>query len=188
MLHCLGISASLARLVYRIRTRRFWWDDFWAFVAVLSDLVFLMAFSINGTSVFSPICSSPLVRLPFYLINKQLISEDSVCLRAAFFFLVVASNYRASEARKVLILVAVTSTLWGSRMSIAVAIVRLVPPGHGQCMAKGAAVLFSLIWCGLLTEKLYTCQNQPATSRIFRCLLPIRAGILEICSMCKTAF
>lgn len=75
LLHCLGISASLARLVYRIRTRRFWWDDFWAFVAVLSDLVFLMAFSINGTSVFSPICNSPLVRLPFYLINKQLIRK-----------------------------------------------------------------------------------------------------------------
>lgn len=141
LLHCLGISASLARLVYRIRTRRFWWDDFWAFVAVLSDLVFLMAFSIN----------------------------------------VVASNYRASEARKFLILVAVTSTLWGSRMSIAIAIVRLVPPGHGQRMAKGAAVLFSLIWCGLLTEKLYACQNQSSTSRIFQCLLPIRAGILEIC-------
>ncbi|KAJ3575610.1 hypothetical protein NP233_g996 [Leucocoprinus birnbaumii] len=144
LLHCLGNIASVTRLIYRARTRRLWWDDFWAFIAMLSDLMMLATFF--GT--------------------RSVIEHDA----------------RMSKTFQTVILFTYTSVLWGARMSMAVTIVRLLPPGRGHCVAKGAAVVFALTWCGLLVEKVYTCQSKLDAPGHWSCALPTNTGILELCT------
>lgn len=45
--------AAFSRLIYRTRTRRLWWDDFWAFIAMLGDLALITLFGTrHGTAVY----------------------------------------------------------------------------------------------------------------------------------------
>lgn len=146
-LNCLGNTTSLARLLYRARTQRLWWDDFWAFTAMLSDIAMLVLFDTR----YGPYVAS-------------------------------GHDPHMSEIRQALGFFTMTSVLWGARMSVAITIVRLVPPGRGRCVAKGIAVLFALMWCGLLVHKLYICQSQFGLPGLISCLLPINSGYFELCT------
>lgn len=48
--HSIAFLTTFFRLVHRFKTRRLWWDDFWAFIALLSDLfvwIIFMVITIN---------------------------------------------------------------------------------------------------------------------------------------------
>lgn len=45
--HALAILACITRLVYRKRTCRLWWDDFWALVALLCECTTVVAYGIR---------------------------------------------------------------------------------------------------------------------------------------------
>jgi hypothetical protein len=88
-----------------------------------------------------------------------------------------------AEVRLVLSTLGGTSIIWGARLSLAVTIVRLVPLGRGRRVAKGAAVLFALMWGGLLVQKLLVCQTRFGTTSLSNCALPTQTGVFELCSM-----
>ncbi|KAF9448123.1 hypothetical protein P691DRAFT_775641 [Macrolepiota fuliginosa MF-IS2] len=46
ILHALAIPACVVRLFYRQQTNRLWWDDFWAFIALLFDGMMIAAVSL----------------------------------------------------------------------------------------------------------------------------------------------
>lgn len=48
--HGLAVIATLFRLFDRHRMRRLWWDDFWAFVALLMDIPLMIAFFLRPES------------------------------------------------------------------------------------------------------------------------------------------
>ncbi|KAF9450723.1 hypothetical protein P691DRAFT_773649 [Macrolepiota fuliginosa MF-IS2] len=79
------------------------------------------------------------------------------------------------------ILITFSSTLWGSRLSIAVAIVRLVPPGCGHRIAKSVSVLFGVTWIIIIVQKSFICGGSPNLN-IAKCKIPKETGILELCT------
>ncbi|KAF8972580.1 hypothetical protein BDZ97DRAFT_842218 [Flammula alnicola] len=44
IIHACALSTSCFRLLHRLRIRRLWWDDFWAFVAIISDIILFSIF------------------------------------------------------------------------------------------------------------------------------------------------
>ncbi|KAF8154166.1 hypothetical protein B0H34DRAFT_800049 [Crassisporium funariophilum] len=44
IVHSLAFLSTVFRLGHRIRSRRFWWDDFWALIALLSDILLWVIF------------------------------------------------------------------------------------------------------------------------------------------------
>ncbi|KAF9054128.1 hypothetical protein BJ165DRAFT_686374 [Panaeolus papilionaceus] len=69
-LHVLGTGTTLLRLIHRLVVQKLWWDDFWAFMAmVLSIIPFALYFSLKAIFAlrsFSLISFSVLGGLVFY--------------------------------------------------------------------------------------------------------------------------
>lgn len=65
MVHSLAIVSTAFRLTYRVRIRRFWWDDFCAFVALVLDAGLLACLWIQayvtGSRLPSRVASGSLV-------------------------------------------------------------------------------------------------------------------------------
>ena len=74
-----------------------------------------------------------------------------------------------------------------ARMTVAVTIVRLLPRGPSQRVAKGVSILFGLMALGICLQKVAACTPQQA--RISRCTsiknYKVYTAILELVSECK---
>ncbi|KAF8982501.1 hypothetical protein BDQ17DRAFT_1505819 [Cyathus striatus] len=54
ILHSFAISSTIFRLAYRARFRQLWWDDFWAFFALINTVLFFAA-HLRASLEFPPI-------------------------------------------------------------------------------------------------------------------------------------
>ncbi|KAF9554778.1 hypothetical protein CPC08DRAFT_782936 [Agrocybe pediades] len=125
--HAVAIPSTVLRLFYRFKSKRLWWDDFWAAVALLGEVVMIVVYmvALNGNINKNP--SSP-VKRP-----------------------------KSWEARRWLILLSYAIALWSARLTVAVTIVRFLQQGRARRVAKGVSFLFVFFLVGIMLQKIAVC-------------------------------
>ncbi|KAH7925356.1 hypothetical protein BV22DRAFT_444637 [Leucogyrophana mollusca] len=129
VLQGLAILFTAFRLWYRVRIRRFWWEDTWALMALLCDLVGLA----SGWVYFSSCASSSVLKCVLcpQATRGQALNVSSLVYSFSF-----------------------TSVVWSVRMSIILSILRIVyPSSHIRRITYGVATLFAVLWGVLMALK-----------------------------------
>ncbi|TFK38024.1 hypothetical protein BDQ12DRAFT_579741, partial [Crucibulum laeve] len=141
--HSLGIISTVFRLAQRYRTRRLWWDDWWAFIAMTS--------TIGLMTVYLALPWAKIVFGPISVYNRTVWAT----------------------------LVLYTTALWSARLSVSVAIVRLLSPASlVRRTAIGASYCFAAFWASLIVQKLFLCGAVSVSKPI--CPVPRSAAYLEL--------
>ncbi|TFK36604.1 hypothetical protein BDQ12DRAFT_654354 [Crucibulum laeve] len=141
--HSLAILSTVFRLAHRYRTRRLWWDDWWAFIAVISTIALMIVY----------------LALPW---AKIIFGPISVYNRTLWTTLILF-----------------TTALWSARLSVAVTIVRLLPPATlVRRIAVGVSCCFVVFWAALLVQKIFLCGTVTVTHWV--CPIPRSTGYLEL--------
>ncbi|KAF9450526.1 hypothetical protein P691DRAFT_773868 [Macrolepiota fuliginosa MF-IS2] len=78
ILHALAIPTCVARLFYRRRTHRLWWDDFWAFVALLWDCAMIIVISLRKVQVDAK--KSNFIRFATYVTAASTLWGARLCI------------------------------------------------------------------------------------------------------------
>jgi len=137
VMHGIGILSTSLRLGYRWRRRQLYWDDFWAFVALIGDVVIMV--------VFLVIC---LVNLSAYTVpsflgcshrftgNASLTTNSFIWWSTLFFG---------------------PTVMWATRLSIAVTVVRILPDGRTRLISKASCGVFGIMWLIVMVQKIFTC-------------------------------
>jgi len=189
--HSIAFLMTFFRLAHRFNTRRLWWDDFWAFVAILSDIFVWIIFMLT-TSIFPIITPSGkhLERLLCHKINEPplgarmkpiSLSTRSFLRLGTLIFYTTTLWYDLTQSyiTEVYIANCYRQTIYrAARMSVAVTIVRLLNPGHFRAVARMAALILGAFWLSLVVQKIFICggdwHNVPA------CPIPRVTGYLEL--------
>ncbi|KAF9554779.1 hypothetical protein CPC08DRAFT_766457 [Agrocybe pediades] len=129
--HAVAIPSTVLRLLYRSKSKRLWWDDFWAGVALVGEIIMIVIYmvTLNGNIGKNP---PPPGKRP-----------------------------KTWEVRRWLILVSYAVTLWTARLTVAVTIVRLLQQGRGRRVAKGVSFLFVFFLVGIILQKIAVCIPKP---------------------------
>ncbi|KAF8993454.1 hypothetical protein BDQ17DRAFT_139340 [Cyathus striatus] len=128
--HTLAITSTTFRLWRRYTTRKLWWDDFWAFVALVVDLLFFASVWLRwevptGANTVPP--QGPLLR------------------RITLFWLSALLT---------------PCVAWPARVSMCMSISRLAPPTARRRRALFAlAVVFLLLGAVLTAQKIWICAG-----------------------------
>ncbi|KAH7923933.1 hypothetical protein BV22DRAFT_548888 [Leucogyrophana mollusca] len=133
--HSIAISCTIFRLSYRWYMRHFWWEDAWASLALLADVVCLIC-----TWLSLPV-SGPMVP-----VNGPIGGYPAMPPIA------VVANW--------LLVVAFTSVPWSARLSVISSVIRVVNPEPKlHRFAFWAAASFGAMWIALVSQKLYACVH-----------------------------
>ncbi|KAF9562886.1 hypothetical protein CPC08DRAFT_357169 [Agrocybe pediades] len=151
--HAVAFLSTVFRLVYRFRANRLWWDDLWAFVALLTDTMVWVVYVV--IVVVRP-GNSP-------VLNGVPLQPHSLSLQLFFRFGT---------------LIPFTTTLWAARASVAVTIVRLLNPGLFRTIAKMATYIFGAFWLALVVQKLFMCGTD--WRKVPQCSVPPATGYIEL--------
>ncbi|KAG5222628.1 hypothetical protein IMY05_C2474000200 [Salix suchowensis] len=118
--HGLAVIATLFRLFDRHRMRRLWWDDFWAFVALLMDIPLMIAFFLrpesgSGSDVVADVIliAIPVIMMWGVLMVKQL---------RRLFFAIFAASILTSLASIVFVTFLFGARGWGPGLSVIVTV------------------------------------------------------------------
>ncbi|KAH7912491.1 hypothetical protein BJ138DRAFT_1004359 [Hygrophoropsis aurantiaca] len=130
VIQCIAMLITMFRLWFRLQMRRFWWEDTWALIALLFDIVGL----ISGWLYF-PTCAA------------SCLSKCDACKLAA--------PGRLLSVSWLVYSVSFTCVVWAVRISILVSIMRIVYMSTSlRHITYGIATLFSLLWGAVVALKL----------------------------------
>ncbi|KAG1858147.1 hypothetical protein F4604DRAFT_1527367, partial [Suillus subluteus] len=129
--HSIAILCTIARLVYRTWTRHFWWEDAWAAVALIADVICLACLWLDQRIARECLTS-------YSNINRVFMSLSAWILSITF-----------------------TSVLWAARMSIIFSVIRITNHSgckiHKQ-ITYLIAVSFACMWAALIVQKMSVCK------------------------------
>ncbi|EGN92488.1 hypothetical protein SERLA73DRAFT_164020 [Serpula lacrymans var. lacrymans S7.3] len=151
VLHALTFLLTGFRLWFRLNIQRFWWEDAWATLALLFDIICLVGLWIPAN------VSSQFNALP------ETSSGSNALVASVWFSLLLCP-----------------AVVWSSRMSIIYSVIRIISPTSSiRRFAFGIVVLFAIIWVGMAIVIIYLCHEMfwdlsPSPS------LPYPIGYLQI--------
>ncbi|EGO29466.1 hypothetical protein SERLADRAFT_433445 [Serpula lacrymans var. lacrymans S7.9] len=118
VLHALTFLLTGFRLWFRLNIQRFWWEDAWATLALLFDIICLVGLWIPAN------VSSQFNALP------ETSSGSNALVASVWFSLLLCP-----------------AVVWSSRMSIIYSVIRIISPTSSiRRFAFGIVVLFAIIW------------------------------------------
>lgn len=180
--HAVAISSTCFRLAHRIIKRRVWFDDLWAMFALISDFFLLIIY----------------LTLPVTSYGKHYLSLSWGHCWLQLDWNTVRIPLVLQQFSRITTLISYTCVLWygsasvinhpsndfairGSRISVAVTIVRLVNRGTFRRLAKAASIVFVLVCICLIIQKFFMCRDRSAKALVW-CPISPATGILELSS------
>ena len=156
--HSLAIASTFFRLGYRAKRRQLQWDDFWALVALIGDFIIALVFLLICVYDMSgyPITFTQRI---FSLTSgryRSIIPNISILHRLEYLFLQSDCDlvcFKCSIAFKF----SYTLNHRATRLSIAVTVVRILPPGGTVKITKASCWVFVAFWLTVMIQKIFLC-------------------------------
>ncbi|KAG9311896.1 hypothetical protein JVU11DRAFT_8157 [Chiua virens] len=158
--HVTALTSTSFRLWFRHHTRRLWWDDFWAVLALLGDVVCMVTMW-TGVAPFD---------------NPYITFEALSTL---------PQSRRAHIVSFWLSMLTYTCSIWFARISIVCSVVRIVPPSRCVSItAFGAGAIFVCLWGFMFTSKSAVCGVDTTWYHATptACPIPYWVAISEVCT------
>ncbi|KAF9046299.1 hypothetical protein BJ165DRAFT_1470431 [Panaeolus papilionaceus] len=139
--HGLALITTSIRLLQRLKVRRLWWDDFWAFIALVNAILVCIIFFLR----------------PYFTVSKSISFQIFGDIGNVMFYVF---------------------GLWCAKVSMAVTLVRLLPPGKFNTIAKSVAMLFGILGVILSIHRVFGCNITKPSRR--PCIIKPSIGYIEI--------
>ncbi|KAF9237772.1 hypothetical protein BU15DRAFT_75765 [Melanogaster broomeanus] len=159
--HALAVVLTSFRLWFRYHMRRLWWDDFWAALALISDIPCIPLMWL----ITAPLTNPYLPEVPFG------IPPEPQSVHVISFWISLLSY---------------TCSIWFARLSIVVSIVRIVPPNRSvQLAVYITSAMFVLMWGFMLAAKSVVCSMDKSwyyDDIVIQCPMSEWMAISEVCT------
>jgi len=136
-MHGIAILSTTLRLGYRWRRRQLYWDDFWALVALICDIVIVVVFLVVFLVDLSAYTISPFPGCFYRFTGHASRTTMSFIFWSTYFF-------NSTE-------------IWATRLSIAVTVVRILPDGRTRLISKASCGVFAILWFIVMVQKIFMC-------------------------------